>query len=165
MSRRPSQARLFQSVCTVVRIRSTEGRGFSRKHAGYFPEVVKDGLTNQLNNPEVEVDITRPDTFIRQQIMALRVMTNKLRNAYNGNDIYFQDSSDEGSGSGSGSGCTEGCTTEFDFVPTEAPVVEADRSDPQPAADTAGHHGNTPPPPWLVAAIAGAGLLVLMQWR
>lgn len=53
----------------------------------------KDGLTNQLNNPEVGVDITRPDTFIRQQIMALRVMTNKLKNAYNGNDIYFQDSS------------------------------------------------------------------------
>ncbi|XP_016091840.1 glypican-6-like [Sinocyclocheilus grahami] len=59
----------------------------------YFPEVVKDGLTNQLNNPEVEVDITRPDTFIRQQIMTLRVMTNKLRNAYNGKDVYFQDSS------------------------------------------------------------------------
>ncbi len=59
----------------------------------YFPEVVKEGLTNQVNNPEVDVDITRPDTLIRQQIMALRVMTNKLRNAYNGNDIYFQDSS------------------------------------------------------------------------
>lgn len=59
----------------------------------YFPEVVKDGLTNQLSNPEVEVDITRPDTFIRQQIMTLRVMTNKLRNAYNGKDVYFQDSS------------------------------------------------------------------------
>lgn len=60
----------------------------------YFPEVVKEGLTNQLNNPEVDVDITRPDTLIRQQIMALRVMTNKLKNAYNGNDIYFQDSSE-----------------------------------------------------------------------
>lgn len=60
----------------------------------YFPEVQKDGLTNQANNPEVDVDITRPDTFIRQQIMALRVMTNKLKNAYNGNDIYFQDSSE-----------------------------------------------------------------------
>lgn len=59
----------------------------------YFPEVVKQGLTNQVNNPEVDVDITRPDTLIRQQIMALRVMTNKLKNAYNGNDIYFQDSS------------------------------------------------------------------------
>ncbi|XP_036417912.1 glypican-6-like [Colossoma macropomum] len=157
---------LPDAICTKERASEDEEQCWNSHTKGrYFPEVVKDGLTNQLNNPEVEVDITRPDTFIRQQIMALRVMTNKLRNAYNGNDIYFQDSSDEGSGSGSGSGCTEGCTTEFDFVPTEAPVVEADRSDPQPAADTAGHHGNAPPPPWLVAAIAGAGLLVLMQWR
>ena len=59
----------------------------------YFPEVVREGLTNQLHNPEVELDITRPNSFIRQQIMALRVMTNKLKSAYNGNDIYFQDSS------------------------------------------------------------------------
>lgn len=66
-----------------------------RSPCRYFPEVQKDGLTNQLNNPEVGVDITRPDTFIRQQIMALRVMTNKLKNAYNGNDIYFQDSSEQ----------------------------------------------------------------------
>ncbi|XP_071015697.1 glypican-6a isoform X2 [Oncorhynchus clarkii lewisi] len=104
----------------------------SHAKARYFPEVVKDGLTNQLNNPEVAVDITRPDTLIRQQIMTLRVMTNKLRNAYNGNDIFFQDSSDEGSGSSSG--CTEGCTTEFVFVGPEAPVVGADRSDERASA-------------------------------
>ncbi|XP_035008196.1 glypican-6a isoform X2 [Hippoglossus stenolepis] len=104
----------------------------------YFPEVVKEGLTNQVNNPEVDVDITRPDTLIRQQIMALRVMTNKLKNAYNGNDIYFQDSSDEGSSSGSGSGCSDGCTTEFVFVGTEAPVIGADRSDERAAAAAAG---------------------------
>ncbi|XP_068428417.1 glypican-6-like isoform X1 [Clinocottus analis] len=96
----------------------------------YFPEVQKDGLTHQVNNPEVVVDITRPDTLIRQQIMALRVMTNKLKNAYNGNDIYFQDSSDEGSGSASGSGCTEVCPTEMNVAATEAPMVEADRSGP-----------------------------------
>uniref|UniRef100_A0A672QH31 Glypican 6b n=1 Tax=Sinocyclocheilus grahami TaxID=75366 RepID=A0A672QH31_SINGR len=59
----------------------------------YVPEVLKDGLTNQAKNPEVGVDISRPDTLIRQQIMALKVMTNKLKNAYDGNDIYFQDSS------------------------------------------------------------------------
>uniref|UniRef100_A0A673H1A0 Glypican-6-like n=1 Tax=Sinocyclocheilus rhinocerous TaxID=307959 RepID=A0A673H1A0_9TELE len=56
-------------------------------------QVLKDGLTNQAKNPEVGVDISRPDTLIRQQIMALKVMTNKLKNAYDGNDIYFQDSS------------------------------------------------------------------------
>uniref|UniRef100_A0A673H806 Glypican-6-like n=1 Tax=Sinocyclocheilus rhinocerous TaxID=307959 RepID=A0A673H806_9TELE len=64
-----------------------------REKGRYVPEVLKDGLTNQANNPEVGVDISRPDTLIRQQIMALRVMINKLKNAYNGNNIYFQDSS------------------------------------------------------------------------
>lgn len=58
----------------------------------YVPEVLKDGLTHQVNNPEVGVDITRPDALIRHQIAALRAMTNKLKNAYDGNDIYFQDS-------------------------------------------------------------------------
>ncbi|MBN3318660.1 GPC6 protein, partial [Atractosteus spatula] len=107
---------------------------FIKMSSRYFPEVLNNGLTNQMNNPEVEVDITRPDTFIRQQIMALRVMTNKLKNAYNGNDVNFQDASDEGSGSGSGSGCTEACVTEFDFVSTEAPAVGADRSEEKASA-------------------------------
>ncbi|XP_069496054.1 glypican-6 isoform X2 [Ambystoma mexicanum] len=94
----------------------------------YLPEIMNDGLTNQINNPEVDVDIMRPDIFIRQRIMALRVMTNKLKNAYNGNDVNFQDTSDETSGSGSGSGCTDDiCPTEFEFVPTEAAPAEPDR--------------------------------------
>lgn len=123
----------------------------------YFPEVVKDGLTNQLNNPEVEVDITRPDTFIRQQIMTLRVMTNKLRNAYNGKDVYFQDSSDEESGSGSGSGFT----TEPEVVHTEPPMLEADKSDPQPTAGAA--HRQKPSLQLLVAVMALTTLL--LRWR
>ncbi|KFO84115.1 Glypican-1, partial [Buceros rhinoceros silvestris] len=49
------------------------------------------GLASQVNNPEVEVDITKPDMVIRRQIMALRVMTNKLKNAYSGNDVDFID--------------------------------------------------------------------------
>ncbi|XP_055763971.1 glypican-6-like isoform X2 [Salvelinus fontinalis] len=126
----------------------------SHAKARYFPEVVKDGLTNQLNNPEVAVDISRPDTLIRQQIMTLRVMTNKLRNAYNGYDIFFQDSSDEGSGSGSG--CTEGCTTEFVFVGSEAPVVGADRSDGRASAAA----GSAPHPsrPSLLLLLSLTGL-------
>ncbi|KAL0963888.1 hypothetical protein UPYG_G00314920 [Umbra pygmaea] len=130
----------------------------------YFPEVLKDGLTNQVNNPEVGVDVTRPDTFIRQQIMALKVMTNKLKNAYNGNDIYFQDSSDEGSGSGSGSGCTEACVTEFDFASTEAPVVGTDRSESDPVEDsTAATHGA--PSAALLASLAISALAVHRLWR
>ncbi|GLD66230.1 glypican-6-like protein [Lates japonicus] len=126
----------------------------------YFPEVQKDGLTNQVNNPEVSVDITRPDTFIRQQIMALRVMTNKLKNAYNGNDIYFQDSSDEGSGSGSGSGCTEVCPTDMDGAATEAPVVRADRSGP--VGDSALLHVPSVALPTMLALSA---LALHRQWR
>ncbi|XP_022046488.1 glypican-6b isoform X1 [Acanthochromis polyacanthus] len=127
----------------------------------YFPEVQKDGLTNQVNNPEVSVDITRPDTFIRQQIMALRVMTNKLKNAYNGNDIYFQDSSDEGSGSGSGSGCTEVCPTYMDGADaTEIPVVKADRSGP--VGDSASLYA---PSVALPAMLALSALALHRQWR
>lgn len=138
----------------------------SHAKSRYFPEVVKEGLTNQINNPEVEIDITRPDTLIRQQIMALRVMTNKLKNAYNGNDIYFQDSSDEGSASGSGSGCTEGCTTaEYRYVGTEeAPVVRADRSDERAAA--AGHSPSHRPSPRLLLLTLALPLWAMQkQWR
>lgn len=53
--------------------------------------VTGNGLASQVNNPEVEVDITKPDMVIRRQIMALRVMTNKLKNAYSGNDVDFTD--------------------------------------------------------------------------
>lgn len=73
----------------------------------YLPEVMGDGLANQINNPEVEVDITKPDMTIRQQIMQLKIMTNRLRSAYNGDDVDFQDASDDGSGSGSGEGCPD----------------------------------------------------------
>uniref|UniRef100_A0A9J8BIW9 Glypican 6b n=1 Tax=Cyprinus carpio carpio TaxID=630221 RepID=A0A9J8BIW9_CYPCA len=114
----------------VAAAESTEDDCWNGHDKGrYVPEVLKDGLTNQVNNPEVGVDISRPDTLIRQQIMALKVMTNKLKNAYDGNDIYFQDSNDESSASGSGSGCTETCVTEPDSFITDAPVQEAEKTD------------------------------------
>lgn len=52
-----------------------------------------DGLANQINNPEVELDITKPDMNIRQQIMQLKIMSSKLKNALDGNDVDFQDAS------------------------------------------------------------------------
>lgn len=70
--------------------------------ARYLPEVMGDGLANQINNPEVELDITKPDMIIRQQIMQLKIMSNRLKNALEGNDVDFQDASDDISGSGSG---------------------------------------------------------------
>ncbi|TKS72086.1 Glypican-6 Secreted glypican-6 [Collichthys lucidus] len=67
----------------------------------YLPDVTGDGLVSQINNPEVEVDIARPDVRTRQLIMELRVVTNKLRHAQTGQDMDFMDS-EEGSGSGGG---------------------------------------------------------------
>lgn len=58
----------------------------------YLPDVTGDGLVSQINNPEVEVDIARPDVRIRQLIMELRVATNKLRHAQTGQDMDFMDS-------------------------------------------------------------------------
>lgn len=60
----------------------------------YLPEVMGDGLASQINNPEVEIDITKPDMTIRQQIMQLKIMTHRLKNALNGNDVDFQDTSE-----------------------------------------------------------------------
>lgn len=59
----------------------------------YLPEVMGDGLASQINNPEVEIDITKPDITIRQQIMQLKIMTHRLKNAVNGQDVDFQDTS------------------------------------------------------------------------
>lgn len=70
--------------------------------ARYLPELMNDGLASQINNPEVEIDITKPDMTIRQQIMQLKIMTHRLKNALNGQDVEFQDTSDDASGSGSG---------------------------------------------------------------
>ncbi|XP_061095854.1 glypican-1 [Conger conger] len=77
--------------------------------ARYLPEVMGDGLASQINNPEVEIDITKPDMTIRQQIMALKIMTNRLNSAFNGNDVDFQDATDDVSGSGSGMCSDELC--------------------------------------------------------
>lgn len=82
--------------------------GMSR--ARYLPEVMGDGLASQINNPEVEIDITKPDMTIRQQIMQLKIMTHRLRNALNGQDVDFQDTSDDVSGSGSGMCADDMCS-------------------------------------------------------
>ncbi|NP_001274470.1 glypican-6b precursor [Danio rerio] len=108
-------------------------------HSGrYIAEVQKDGLAQQASNPEVSVDVSRPDSLIRQQILALRIMSNKLKNAYDGHDINFQDSNEESSGSGSGSGCMESCVTASDSSITHTPVPKAETTDEvATAADSA----------------------------
>ncbi|CAJ0930699.1 unnamed protein product [Ranitomeya imitator] len=62
----------------------------------YMYAVLANGLENQVNNPDVHVDTTNPDIAIRRQKVALRAMTNRMRNAYNGNDVNFIDIRPEG---------------------------------------------------------------------
>lgn len=40
-----------------------------------------------MSNPDVDVDITKPDIMIRSQIAALKEMTSWLKAAHSGNDI------------------------------------------------------------------------------
>lgn len=47
------------------------------------------GLANQVSNPHVEVDITKPDVMIRRQIAVLKEMTTWLKAAHSGNDITY----------------------------------------------------------------------------
>ncbi|KAA0712120.1 Glypican-1 Secreted glypican-1 [Triplophysa tibetana] len=93
---------LPSALCSGKTSSSDEKCWNGMSKASYLPEVMGDGLANQINNPEVEIDITKPDRTIRQQIMLLKIMSNRLRNALNGNDVDFQDTSDDFSGSGSG---------------------------------------------------------------
>lgn len=87
----------------------------------YMYAVMANGLENQVNNPDVHVDTTNLDIAIRRQKVALRAMTNRMKNAYNGNDVNFIDISDENSGEGSGSGdCDpQKCPDDFIIKPTE----------------------------------------------
>ena len=57
----------------------------------YRPEVMGDGVINQNNNPEVDVDVMKPNFVIQQQLLQLRLITNKLRNAYKGLDVDWID--------------------------------------------------------------------------
>lgn len=50
-----------------------------------------DGLVNQINNPEVEVDIVQPDLLTRRCLLALRSVASRLLGACQGQDLDFQD--------------------------------------------------------------------------
>jgi glypican 6 len=60
------------------------------------PEVQKDGVMNQINNPEVEVDVTKANTMFTRQIVQLRLITNRLQNAYLGEDVDWIDTGEQG---------------------------------------------------------------------
>lgn len=105
----------------------------------YSAALMADGVAAQTGNPEVTLDGSRPNTLVNDQIFTLRLITNKLENAYNGMDVewdgrhirlhslhcfastnqrplfrFHLDSFSNGSGSGSGSGDGAGSMEEDD---------------------------------------------------
>ena len=56
-----------------------------------MPEVMRDGVENQINNPEVDVDIRKSNAVVNQQILQLKLISNKLGNAFNGVDVDWVD--------------------------------------------------------------------------
>ena len=54
---------------------------------------MNDGVAAQNNNPEVTLDASRPNTVVNEQIFSLRLITNKLENAYNGMDVEWDGNS------------------------------------------------------------------------
>ncbi len=53
----------------------------------YTPAVVGDGTASQASNPEVAVTAVQSNTVINNQILQLKLVTTKLKNAYNGLDV------------------------------------------------------------------------------
>jgi len=116
----------------------------------YMPEVMDDGLFNQNNNPEVEVDVRRPNAIVSQQLLQLRMITARLKNAYKGLDVDYVDTADtlaSGSGddgSGSGNGGSGDSIDQHDDIsfqqPTmQPPVVRTRRPGTKSASGMDGH--------------------------
>ena len=57
----------------------------------YTPGVVEEGRLNQAANPELVVDTRRTNVVIDQEILNLKLITGKLRNAYGGQDVNWVD--------------------------------------------------------------------------
>ncbi|XP_021452539.2 glypican-4 isoform X1 [Oncorhynchus mykiss] len=108
---------LPETVCAGERITSRDDCWNGTAKSRYESVVMGNGLANQVSNPDVEVDITKPDVVIRSQIAVLKEMTSWLKAAHSGNDISIDQGEDDEDGSGgqeSGSGC-------------DSPSCEADR--------------------------------------
>lgn len=71
--------------------------------AKYVAEVQKDGIINQINNPEVTVNVNEANYIIEQQKIQLRIITDKLNTAYKGGDVAYILTTDVDSVGGSGS--------------------------------------------------------------
>ncbi|XP_051505990.1 glypican-4 [Myxocyprinus asiaticus] len=131
---------LPDTVCVGDRVAPGEECWNGTAKSRYESVVMGNGLANQISNPDVEVDITKPDMVIRRQIAVLREMTSWLKAAYTGTDISFVNE-DAGSGEESGSGCdSPSCEKDNDiYFSTPTPVkprIKKPQNDGQPSSGT-----------------------------
>ena len=72
----------------------SESHCWNGKDTGrYTNAIVSDGLAYQDRNPEVHVDIHRPDVDINDQIVALKLITKKLESAHKGQNVEWPSTS------------------------------------------------------------------------
>ncbi|KAK1133403.1 hypothetical protein K0M31_011214 [Melipona bicolor] len=98
----------------------------------YIYPVSSNGEEQKLN-PEVRVTGTRP-TIVRDQVFALTTITNRLKSAYNGQDVDWIDTEDtewNGSGSGSGDGTDQDPITDDEDGFKEGSGYEPKSSPPE----------------------------------
>ncbi|XP_014246357.1 glypican-6 [Cimex lectularius] len=92
-------------MCGTTVTQAQENCWNGEKNDKYSKPNVGDGMPNQVNNPEVMVDIHQPNSLVNEQIYALNAIANKLKTAYMGMDVEWIDTEETfGSGSGSGYG-------------------------------------------------------------
>ncbi|KAF5900883.1 glypican-4-like isoform X1, partial [Clarias magur] len=81
---------LPETVCGGDRVTQGDECWNGTAKSRYESVVLGNGLANQVSNPHVDVDITKPDVVIRRQIAVLKEMTTRLKAAHNGNDITYE---------------------------------------------------------------------------
>ncbi|XP_036760551.2 glypican-2 isoform X2 [Manis pentadactyla] len=68
----------------------------------YMSPVVGGSLSEQLDNPELDVETSSPDVQTRRRRLQLRTATIRMRAAALGHDLELEDSDEDASGSGGG---------------------------------------------------------------
>ncbi|XP_061691441.1 glypican-4 [Syngnathoides biaculeatus] len=150
---------LPDTVCAGERIAPGDDCWNGTAKSRYEAVVIGNGLANQVSNPDVDVDITKPDIVIRSQIAVLKEMTSWLKAAYSGNDISFENDEEASGGEESGSGCdSPSCDTDRDIYFPTPPNPEDPRVNLVHGERSAGFTSQGS----LALALCGLGLLAAL---